>query len=374
MKLSINRTLLYMIIVIIIIYINMLLSFIKSTFRNKQNIKFTNIKLSIISDSLVIFSCFYDIRYNVIRLIGVSSSIINLSCIFTANNTSDKCMYKYELFKQDSAGYNFKSVYLNIIVYLNQTNEIPKEIKINDKFYNINNNHENEKRNVLCITTIKNFNSYNLLSQSLHIYSNYGITDVYIYVSDFHLKLDIFLNIHFLIFHFIYIHNEYLLNTSFYFGQTVKYNDCLYRNMFESNYMIFADFDELILLNSMKKYNELLNAIDVGDIYYFKSSICPTTYSIEKKEFHKLHDVNIFNTYNCCLMNSYYHRKYLITSPQKFIKLNIHYVDCVYERIKHIYVNESDAHIHHSRIPTFLLLNHCVKWFNDKSLLKHKTF
>lgn len=138
--------------------------------------------------------------------------------------------------------------------------------------------------------------------------------------------------------------------------------------MYSSNYIIFTDFDELIILKKHNKYDSLLLSLTKGDIYYFRSTICPTVNYVENKNFHIINDIHLIKTLNCCILNDFSHRKYIIKSPRKFIKINVHYVDYTYEKCKHVYVNEDNAHIHHSRIPTFLLMNHCSNWFYDSDL------
>lgn len=334
---------------------------------HKINILSTYIKLRSIYDSLIIFSCFYDKRYNSIRVIGVSSRKVNFICKYFIENKYEKCNYNYVSIHKDSAGNKFKSRYINILIYTyNYT--IPTKIIINNRVYYIINSRNTEKKNVLCITTLKKFVSYNLLSQALKIYNNYGVTDVFIYTSDSRIIFDRLKISNNIVIHVIYIENEFYLNNTFYFGQTVKYNDCLYRNMYESNFIIFADYDELIILNKLNNYNTLLDSLKDGDIYYFRSTICPTSNFVERKNFHIINDTHLERTLNCCMMNSYYHRKYILKRPYKFIKINVHYIDYIYTTCKSVYVTENYAYIHHSRIPTYLLLNHCSKWFNDISL------
>lgn len=211
--------------------------------------------------------------------------------------------------------------------------------------------------------------------QSLDIYNSYGVTDVYIYTSDTNLKIEKFKMLVNIKIYIIYIENEFYINNTFYFGQTVKYNDCLYRNMYTSNYIIYTDFDELIILKKLNNYNKLFTTLIKGDIYYFRSTICPTVSYVENKHFHTINDIHLSKTLNCCILNDFSHRKYIIRSPYKFIKINVHYIDYAYENYNNIFVRENYAYIHHSRIPTYLLMNHCSKWFDDislKRLLQYK--
>lgn len=334
---------------------------------HKMTISFITINLTTISNSLVIFSCFYDKRFYSIRLIGISSKNVNFKCDYLTENIYKSCNYKYVSLTKDSSGNKYSSKYINILIDQNNT-IVPDIVMLDNKKFKVYNNIKIEQRNVLCITTFKNFVSYNLFFQSLNIYISYGITDVYIYTSDVTLKWYKFKQLQKIIVHVIYILNEFYLKTSFYFGQTVKYNDCLYRNMYKSNYIIFVDFDELIILSKIKSYDILLNSFNKGDIYYFKSTLCPTTSFIEKKNFHRINDTYLSKTLNCCMLESYYHRKYILKNSYKFIKINVHYVDYVYEKCNNIFVNEHNAYIHHSRIPTYTLINHCSKWFSDISL------
>lgn len=331
---------------------------------NEENSYIYHNYLSLILNSLVIFSCFYDKRYKLIRVIGILREKQNINCYYVINNSEIKCHYKYVIYVKDSAGKNFKSMYMNILIYLHSS-IYPKILKINNNYLHVLYNDNKYKRNVLCITTIKYFVSYKLLLQTLKIYYLYGITDVFLYISDENFDIKRIIKHNYINIHIIFIHNHIYMNSSFYFGQTVKYNDCLYRNMYISNYLIFTDFDELIVLNNITSFYNLFNAIGDGDIYYFRSALCPTENIIENKNFHILNDVDLNKAFDCCLMNSYFHRKYIIKSPSKFIKINIHHIDYCYDKIKQININESYAYIHHTRIPTFILLKQCEKWFYD---------
>lgn len=359
-----------LLIFLFLLYISIILTLVIYYYLNNSNIFISHINLTKSKSSLVIFSCFFDKRYNSLRLIGISSRKVSINCSYIINNKNIRCKYKSLSLMKDSSGNNFNSTYMNILIYLQSNTAIPKTVLINNRNYHIAQERVTKKRNVLCITTMKNFVSYNLLYQSLYVYNINGITDAFLYTSDLDLEINEFKNLSRINFHIIYIINEFHLNSSFYYGQTVKYNDCLYRNMYISNYIIFADFDELLILNKLNSYDKLINLLDKGDIYYIRSSICPTSKSIENKKFHILNDTDISKTLKCCLMNSFYHRKYIITSPSKFVKINIHYIDYEYKKCKHIYVKSKYAYIHHSRIPTYSLMKYCSKWFYDFSLQK----
>lgn len=336
-------------------------------------IDYNIVNLTDISNSLIIFSCFYDKRYKSIRIIGITSKQVVFTCKYYNDNKYKLCNYKYAYLNKDSSGYNYKSMYTNILIPLHDTS-LPPNIILNNNVYEIINYNVNKKRNVLCITTFKNFVSYNLFLQSLEIYNIYGVTDVYIYTSDKAINFENYKHINYIHIHIIFIINEFYLNSTFYFGQTVKLNDCLYRNMYNTNYIIFADFDEVIILNKVQSYNTLFKTLKQGDIYYFRSAICPTTKFVEKKNFHIINDSYLYKTLNCCMLNSFSQRKYILKHPYKLVKINVHYIDYVYEKCKDIYVNETNAHIHHSRIPTHLLMNHCSKWFYDISLKEIMNF
>lgn len=292
--------------VIIYIFILFIFTYYKNVYNS--NILYTNINLTSISNSLIIFSCFYDKRFDSIRLIGVSSSNVNVVCRYFDSNVYKLCDYKYLSLNKDSSGYNFKKKYINIIINVHNST-IPKNITLNNRIFNIYNDNKINKRNVLCITTFEHFVSYNLFLQSLKIYSHYGVSDVYIYTSDRNLNIKKFKLMKNIIFHFIYILNEFHLHSTFYFGQTVKYNDCLYRNMYKANYIIFADFDELIILKGKKNYDKLVSSLKKGDIYYFRSTICPTSNLIENKNFHIINDTSLIKTLKCCILNSFSQKK-----------------------------------------------------------------
>lgn len=321
----------------------------------------------IISNSVFILSCFYDKRYNILRAVGLIIKKVKFTCEYQIYNKRKNCLYRYNIYKKDSAGCNFISRYMNIFIYIQKNDEIPKEIIIDNKLLPVYNENKKEKKNVLCITTIRSFQSYNLLVETLLYYIKYGVTDIYLYVSDNSLNYNKIKILNASI-HIINIFTVDIIRKSFYFGQTMKYNDCLYRNMYISSYIIFTDFDELIVLKKAADYNELFKITGRSDIYYFRSAMCPTTNYTEKKHFHIVNDVNIATTSNCCIMEEFYHKKYIIRTPYKFVKINIHYIDYNYGVYSHVYVNLSNAYIHHSRIPTHLLMNHCSKWFYDDTL------
>lgn len=345
------------------------MTFIKIDYNKRKNSIFSRtVDLILIEKELIILSCFYDYRYNVIRILGLATRKIAINCSYVVDRKIEKCNYKFINYKKDSAGKNFKYLYINILVSIKNKLNIPNEINVNDEEYIVLFSNFDKRKNTICIATMKQFVSYNLLSQTINLYGIYGINNVFLYISDNTTdinKLKIHKNI---ILNIIKINNDYLLKDSFYFGQTLKYNDCLYRNMFNSNYIIFNDFDEFIVLRNSSNYLYFLKSLEYGDIYYFRSAICPTSNYTENKKFHIIRDINIKYTLNCCILNSYFHRKYIITSPSKFIKINIHYIDYTIKNCKHIYVNFSHGYIHHSRIPTYLMLKQCSKWFMDSSL------
>lgn len=57
-----------------------------------------------------------------------------------------------------------------------------------------------------------------------------------------------------------------------YFGQLAALNDCLYRNMHSSKFLVFSDMDELIVPRKHKYWSAMLDALPETSVYHFRCS------------------------------------------------------------------------------------------------------
>ncbi|XP_043916659.1 uncharacterized protein LOC122793050 [Protopterus annectens] len=170
-----------------------------------------------------------------------------------------------------------------------------------------------------------------------------------------------------------------------YYGQIVTLNDCIYRNMYKSRYVMLNDIDEIILPIKHNTWNELmdfmLRAMPGNSIYYVENHIFPFTVYEENDTYvakkwsvisgDDLDKQNILqHTYREPDRPNVYNPTKLIVNPRSVLQTSVH---SVLEKLgKEIKIPFDVARIYHLRVP---LQSHLPKekLIKDTSLWRYST-
>jgi hypothetical protein len=146
-----------------------------------------------------------------------------------------------------------------------------------------------------------------------------------------------------------------------YYGEILAIQDCLYRNMHRTRYLVMIDLDEIIVSKRHSSWMEMLTEFDqsyVDSFVFINTLYLPTAPKDLPAEYpewtsrlckgHKLPTYyNHFNRAKCRF--HYYERSKVILKPQHIIDMDIHGV-CTRMRGKgHFFVPDDMANSHHYR-------------------------
>ncbi|XP_075691183.1 uncharacterized protein LOC142659196 [Rhinoderma darwinii] len=170
-----------------------------------------------------------------------------------------------------------------------------------------------------------------------------------------------------------------------YYGQMSTLNDCLYKNMYRSKYVVFNDLDEIILPFEDMTWDSMMERLqrenpDVG-VFMFESHIFPQTAVVDGNfpGVSSWKDVPGFNLLNHVQrepirLNVFNGRK-MIVDPRKVIQTSVHSVLKSYG--KSLNVPQQTALIYHCRGPhqpnlnRSLLINDQTIWKYNVSLIRN---
>lgn len=299
---------------------------------NKNILRFIEI-----TKDYYVTSAFYDHRVHSIRILY--GSVVNFNTKLTIIvDRRKKVSYKNVIYdKCISYDNDFDLKYGNTII---EYQSIPKSITINNiNVPVIHNNVKNKYFLSVCITTMYNFNAKLMLTQMLEIYLSLGVNHFTIYYSssskEVHKVLKRYISKN--IIKLIYWERD---NNTFRmrnWGQYIKTNDCLYRYLNISDYVINTDLDEVILplkyynlphfINNITKQNQNTTVILFSSKMFIKNETIDTVEKRGRADYlkvHKVSDVNLFTVKNSCYCYKAY-RKYIV-HVNDMIALDTHYV------------------------------------------------
>lgn len=290
---------------------------------NKSFKLFQTPRLTQLNKDVLLLNSYYDNRYNIIRVLGIINLNKNITFDVRINNNNiNYDIIIYDLCEKYDTDFYLK--YINIII---KSNRIKKEVYINNIPFQIQYLSLKSKpyKTTLCICSLRNnYNATLMIKQTIQIYLKLGVDHITIYYSDvtnFVLKelnrkefkkyIDL-----------IYWEEREILSNMRNFGQMLKLNDCFYRNLYLSEYIINTDADEIIIpikyKNIPKMEDNLFKNNDLEAIR-FKSKIFMKSESIDKRVKHNRKDyVNLSSTSDCDLFSI--HKSCVLKSAyQKYI-------------------------------------------------------
>lgn len=166
-----------------------------------------------------------------------------------------------------------------------------------------------------------------------------------------------------------------------YYGQLLSINDCLYRNMYKSTYLVFQDLDEILVPRHSRNWSEMLTRLNeeslrlphhrtpaVGFIFdsaYFHP-VLPYTYAT---------DVIYYQYTKRTAMYSKVRTKVLVDGKKVF-ELGIHHVSkTINDKYRVEKANVTEGLIHHYRqcYTIYDSKMSCDKFRKDEYLVQYKT-
>lgn len=299
---------------------------------NKNILRFIEI-----TKDYYVTSAFYDYRINSIRILFGSVIKFNVNLTIIVDKRT-KVSYKNVIYdKCISYDSDFDLKYGNTIV---EYKSLPQSVSINNiNVPIIRNNNKNKYFLSVCITTMYNFDAKLMLTQMLEIYLSLGVNHFTIYYSSSSkevykiLKRYISKNIIELIY-WERDNNTFRMRN---WGQYIKTNDCLYRYLNKSDYVINTDLDEVILplkyynlpyfINNITRENQNTTFILFSSKMFIKNDTIDTVEKRDRADYLKVHqvsDVNLFTVKNSCYCYASY-KKYIV-HVNDMIALHTHYV------------------------------------------------
>ncbi|XP_053556344.1 beta-1,4-galactosyltransferase galt-1-like [Bombina bombina] len=117
-----------------------------------------------------------------------------------------------------------------------------------------------------------------------------------------------------------------------YYGQAAALNDCIYRNMFKSQFILLNDIDEIILPTSHRDWKSLLLSLKKKhpntSVFRFSNHVFPAHINgaIDNK-WNNVPGVNMFlHNYREPLNHKAFDKRKMIINPRKMFQISIHRV------------------------------------------------
>lgn len=356
------------------IYILFVIYFLINLETERYYLKFIKI-----TDSFYVSSAFIDKRINSVRILFASTIYINISMNLKIDNFN---IYSYKNVIYDdciSFDSDFDLKYGNLII---PYNEYPHFVYVNNNKIKIIKNEKEKYFLSVCITTMYNYNAKLMFQQLIEIYLHLGVDHFTIYYSSS--SIDI-LNIikkyesKNIIKIIYWERNNNTLRMRNY-GQYLKTNDCLYRYLNLSKYIINTDLDEILLplkfntlieyIHYINKNNNFITMILFSSKMFIKNETLDREVKNRRKDYlnlHKISDVNIFSIKKCCYSHELY-RKYIVHIAD-MIALHTH--KAWKGNIKIYHVPYIDGYSRHTRRFAYFMKNkYCKNVEYDYNLSK----
>ncbi|XP_077137604.1 glycosyltransferase family 92 protein F13G3.3-like [Ranitomeya variabilis] len=166
-----------------------------------------------------------------------------------------------------------------------------------------------------------------------------------------------------------------------YYGQLSALNDCMYRNMYKSRYVILNDMDEVILPRRHKTWDEMMKDVENEypntAVYLIKHYHYPT--NITDPHFQTAFPKNIPGT-NILQLIHYeqekpndFNNKKMIVNPREVVQVSVHSALWAYKRT--VFLPDHIVSLHHGR-PSLLqsftqtsLIKDTIIWKYNSSLI-----
>ncbi|KAM3912070.1 beta-1,4-galactosyltransferase galt-1-like [Leptodactylus fuscus] len=162
-----------------------------------------------------------------------------------------------------------------------------------------------------------------------------------------------------------------------YYGQLATLNDCIYRNMYRSKFVLLNDIDEIILPFSHKSWDTMIESLqrqrpDVG-VFLFENNVFPHTVPVDEN-FSDISSWKDIPGYNIL---QYVHRepnkppgnsnRKLIVNPRRVIQTSVHNITKAYGGA--MKVPQGTAMLYHCRRPEKNLPS--TSLIEDKTIWKY---
>ncbi|XP_064410328.1 beta-1,4-galactosyltransferase galt-1-like [Latimeria chalumnae] len=170
-----------------------------------------------------------------------------------------------------------------------------------------------------------------------------------------------------------------------YHGQIATLNDCVYRNMYRSKYVLLNDIDEIILPIKHQDWHKLMVFLEKAHphtgVFLIQNHIFPKTQFDENNPFKATNwsaipGVNILNhVYREPINQNMFNPTKMIVNPRMVIQTSVHSVLKSYG--KHHKVPSEIAYIFHCRVPLQgklpkqSLIRDTIMWRYNHSLIKN---
>ncbi|XP_069799984.1 uncharacterized protein [Dendropsophus ebraccatus] len=170
-----------------------------------------------------------------------------------------------------------------------------------------------------------------------------------------------------------------------YYGQLPTLNDCIYRNMYRTKFVLLNDIDEIILPFSHMSWDTMMESLqqqypNVG-IFLFENHIFPQTVPIDGNfsDISSWKDVPGYNILQYIQREpdrqDYYNARKMIVDPRKVVQTSVHSV--LKAHAKDVKVSLETALVYHCRgplqkdLPKTKLIEDKTIWKFNASLIKN---
>ncbi|XP_069842754.1 uncharacterized protein [Dendropsophus ebraccatus] len=170
-----------------------------------------------------------------------------------------------------------------------------------------------------------------------------------------------------------------------YYGQLATLNDCIYRNMYRTRYVLLNDIDEIILPFTHMSWDTMMESLQrhnpkIG-IFLFENHIFPQTLPIDGNfsDISSWKDVPGYNILQYVHREpdrpNYFNARKMIVDPRRVVQTSVHSVLKGYG--KHVQVSLETALVYHCRgplqkdLPKTKLIEDKTIWKYNASLIKN---
>ncbi|KAM4695901.1 glycosyltransferase family 92 protein F13G3.3-like [Rhinophrynus dorsalis] len=158
-----------------------------------------------------------------------------------------------------------------------------------------------------------------------------------------------------------------------YYGQIAALNDCVYRNMYSSRFLLLNDLDEIILPVKYQDWNKMMEALEVkypgAGVFLFDNHVFPRTVfdsHFNITQWQSLPGDNILqHIYREPMPNTPFNNRKMIINPRKVIQTSVHFI--LKATAQSVQIKSDIALLHHCRDPIQTSLNR-TSLINDTRL------
>ncbi|KAM9330227.1 beta-1,4-galactosyltransferase galt-1-like, partial [Gastrophryne carolinensis] len=198
----------------------------------------------------------------------------------------------------------------------------------------------------VCISTLfGNYNNILQMVQSFEMYKILGATRITIYKTSCSKNIDVVLR------HYIdegilevvswpidrhlqtskeWFYSEGLNSQISYYGQTAALNDCLYRNMYRSKFVVLNDLDEIILPGKDHDWSSLMERLQqqhpYASVFRFENHVFPISTKVSGSNlWSRVPGIDIFSHFfREPIDRKVFNDRKMIVNPRKVLQTSIH--------------------------------------------------